>query len=223
MTSRRAKAGTADRPAARILEEMTPASHCTTPVLFSMALMLTRIANHVMVVQAPDSPAQSPHVRVPVNRSAESPSTAVVTGFTPMTLAPAHMNSMPRMVEPKMISSLDIGPISSSFLLASLGASGVSLTSGGSTLYTRRGVRTMAVSAGTQVALSHAMNGLLMTYPACAASFRARRFCAAPNSQSEEEFPVAWKADCTRNAPVFLSVPSAGSEPLAWATERTKG
>eukprot|EP00404_Azadinium_spinosum_P023528 CAMPEP_0180627698 /NCGR_PEP_ID=MMETSP1037_2-20121125/38512_1 /TAXON_ID=632150 /ORGANISM="Azadinium spinosum, Strain 3D9" /LENGTH=162 /DNA_ID=CAMNT_0022648341 /DNA_START=340 /DNA_END=828 /DNA_ORIENTATION=- len=157
--SSKKNAGTAERPTAVIFVEIVAASHLTIPYLFNNALMLTRIANHVIVVQAPFSPAQSSQLSVPVTSSTTKPSTAVDTAGIPKKVDPAHKTSMPRIVLPRIASSRDMGPISSSFLCASLGASGVAFTSGGSALKATSGVRAMATKAGTDIAESQAMKG----------------------------------------------------------------
>mmetsp|Transcript_77468 Transcript_77468/g.239949 ORF Transcript_77468/g.239949 Transcript_77468/m.239949 type:complete len:207 (+) Transcript_77468:382-1002(+) len=203
--------------------EMDEASHVTMPSLFSIALMATRMENHVKVLQAPFSATQSAHVTVPQSRSTQRPMSAVTTGGIPKKPAPAQSVTMPTRVQPITISSRLMGPMSFSFCLAACGASGVFWTSGGRTLKATSGVNAMATSAGTHVATSHVLKGLGISKPSWEARRSTNMFWAAPVSHKEEEFPVAWKALCTRKRPVLFSVPRAGSEPLAFATELAMG
>ena len=87
-----------------------------------------------------------------------------------------------------------IGPICSSFFVAKAGASGVSFTSGGNSLYRIYGVARSETIAGKLAALNHDTHGLEILTPSSSASFRHNRFCAAAVRKSALELQAACHA-----------------------------
>mmetsp|Transcript_29394 Transcript_29394/g.49376 ORF Transcript_29394/g.49376 Transcript_29394/m.49376 type:complete len:215 (-) Transcript_29394:757-1401(-) len=186
--------------------------------------MPIRTANHESVSHAAVSARQSFHCSTPVHRNAHSPIMAVTAGAIP-NLSPAiHSTSAQLMTEMTTFSSFDKGPSIFRRSSAILGASGVSLISGGKAQYISSGVSSSAVAAGTHAPLSQVIQGLAMTMPATSwPSFMVSMFWAAAVMKRAEEGPAHCSWVWIRYAPSFLAEGSLGLLPALSASEAIMG
>mmetsp|Transcript_16988 Transcript_16988/g.40534 ORF Transcript_16988/g.40534 Transcript_16988/m.40534 type:complete len:242 (+) Transcript_16988:472-1197(+) len=184
------------------------------PSCSSMPDMPTRTANQVRVSQAPRSCRQSCQLRTPVPTRAQRPSIPATGAETPIWGPKIHSTTREAITPRTIFSASVTGPISSSFLAAACGASGVSFTPGGKSLKSTSGVMARLTRPGTHDAMNHEPHEDMGT-PMEPASLLQRRFCAAPVMKRAEVMPPVCRTVVTRYAPMRRSVPLAGSEPQA--------
>ena len=91
-----------------------------------------------------------------------------------------------------------------------LGASGVSLISGGATRYMMSGVTSRPSAAGTTAALNQVSQAEGTAAPTSTASFMHSRFCAAAVRNIALLLTLPCSCVCTRYAPSFLREGSSG-------------
>lgn len=153
-----------------------PDIHVTMPRFVNCPAIPTKTANQVNVSHADFSLKQSSQSRTPNNKSIDKPIIAATTLGIPIA-SPVTQSDTASSIVPTMVHSfLVTGPILSSFLAAIAGASGVSLISGGYSLYNISGVARRETMAGKLAALNQETQGLLMITPSASASLRQRRF-----------------------------------------------
>jgi hypothetical protein len=153
-------------------------------------------------------------VTTPVTSRIDSPVSAAATALIPYA-PPKTQSATVRPSAPAVIfSSVDIGPSLASSSRALAGASGVSLTSGGYSTYISAGVATSAVRPGAAPATAHWPHEIVVP-SASAARLTASGLAAIAVMNMEEEMQVQRKQVIIRYAPIFASVPLAGSEPHA--------
>mmetsp|Transcript_14037 Transcript_14037/g.42362 ORF Transcript_14037/g.42362 Transcript_14037/m.42362 type:complete len:237 (+) Transcript_14037:3050-3760(+) len=186
-----------------------------TPSAFSCPAMPTNTANQNRVSQAGGYVRQSFHVSTPVISNTDRPIMAATTALMP-TASPATQRARAKpMVASMIFSSRLMAPILSSFSIACRGASGVSLISGGASLYRIAGVMARPMAAGTTAAVNHVSHGLAIWTPSSAASFIHSRFCAAAVRNMALLLTLPWNCDMTRKLPSFLLLGSLGLLPAA--------
>lgn len=96
----------------------------------------------------------------------------VINGAHPKTHKETARSNVPTIIHSFFVT----GPISSSFFAAMAGASGVSLISGGWSLYKTYGVAIRETSAGKLAALNQESHGFAIITPSSSASLRHKRF-----------------------------------------------
>mmetsp|Transcript_5719 Transcript_5719/g.20713 ORF Transcript_5719/g.20713 Transcript_5719/m.20713 type:complete len:269 (+) Transcript_5719:471-1277(+) len=185
------------------------------PNSLSWADMPMSTANHNNVSHAPFSFKHSAQEMTPETSWRLIPNIAATTGAMPNGWK-THMNTVMLIVITTMSSSCVSGPSSFNLAAACAGASGVDCTSGGYNLYTKSGVTSKPMMAGTHAALNQVNHGETTTMPRDAASLSDNKFCAAAVMHIALECPLDCNCDCTKNAPSFFDV-GPGSEPACLA------
>mmetsp|Transcript_31303 Transcript_31303/g.56809 ORF Transcript_31303/g.56809 Transcript_31303/m.56809 type:complete len:346 (-) Transcript_31303:396-1433(-) len=163
--------------------------------------MDTTMENQTSVSQADWCIRQSRHVSTPVTKRVTRARSAATTGATFSFSPRTQRTTAPAKVTKTIHSSRLGGPFSRSFSRARAGASGVFLSSGGTSTYIMAGIMMRLRTEGTTAPLNQRTKVSLIWTPSCWAMLTQRRFWAAPVRKSVELSAEVWRQQCVRKAP----------------------